>query len=129
MEKALDECLERLKGRLETDFYDDFDDLDSIASAGVGSATASLSNRVVRFTVQERQVEKLQAKLSEVEKENAMLRDEVIGLKNRLLALGDDDDTEEENKGEDTTFAHIELSERGGWNTVKQLAFTNTDES
>lgn len=125
LEKALDECLERLKSRLESDFHDDYDDLDSIASGGMASTTASLSNRVVRFTVQERQVERLQAELTRVEKENAILREEVIDLKRRLLGGGDDDNVQEEKKGEDKEIGRVELSERGVWNVVKQLNFQN----
>jgi hypothetical protein len=99
LEKSLDECLERLKSRIETDFYDDLDDVDSIASGGVGSTVASMSNRVVRFTVQERRVERMQAELVKLEKENAMLREEVTVLKRRLLC--DHGDDSEEKKGDE----------------------------
>lgn len=119
LEKALDECLDRLKSRLN-DFYDDFDELDSIASGGVNSTSASLSNRVVRFTVQERQVERLQAELTRAEKENAVLREEVLDLKQRLLAHGDGS-VDEEKKGEEKEVPSVELSERGVWNVVKQM--------
>jgi hypothetical protein len=126
LENALDECLESLKSRLDRDFsyrYDDFDDY-SIASGGVGSASASMSNRVVRFTVQERQVEKLQAELAKVERDNVMLREEVAILKRRFLPQ--DEAVSEEKKGEDKEFNRVELSdERGVWNVVKQLNFQN----
>jgi len=123
LEKALDECLESLKSRLNRDFaYDDFDELDSIASGGVGSTNASMTNRVVRFAVQERQVEKLQVELIKVEKENAMLREEVVMLKKRFL----EQEPSEEKKGEEQEFNRVELSERGVWNVVKQLNFEKT---
>lgn len=126
LEKALDECLENLKGRLNQDFaYDDYDELDSIASGGVASSSASMSNRVVRFSVQERQVETLQTELSKVERENATLREEVMSLKRRFLAK--DEDVTEEKKGDEKEFiARVELSERGVWNVVKQLNFEKT---
>lgn len=122
LEKALDECLERLKGRLNDDFHDDFDELDSIASGGFGSTSVGVNTRVVRFSVQERKVEKLQAELSKIENENARLRQEVLELKRRLLAA---DDESEEKKREDkevisSPSSRLELSERQVWNVVKQ---------
>ena len=126
LEKALDECLDRLRSRINDDFFDeDMDDLDSITSGGMGSATASMSNRVVRFTVQERQVERLQADVRRLEKENAILRDEILDLKRRFL--GDQDVLcSEEKKGDDRDFpGRVALSEGGVWNVVKQHNFEN----
>ena len=122
LEKALDECLESLKSRLDRDFaYDDFDELDSITSGGAGSTGASLSNRIVRFTVQERKVAALQAELTKVETENAKLREEVMALKSATLAP--DVDATEHKKGESNVVNRVALSERGVWNVVKQLTF------
>lgn len=124
LEKALDECLEKLRSRLDEDIYDDeFDELDSITSGGVGSTSASMSNRVVRFTVQERQVERLRADVGRLEKENAMLREEVKRLKRGIIGV-EDDAISEEKKGDEPSFpGRVELSERGVWNVVKQLNF------
>jgi len=124
LEKALDECLERLKSRIEYDFYDDdMDEVDSIASGGVGSTVASMSNRAVRFSVQERKVERLQVELGRLEKENAKLREEVSFLKRKLH--GDEAETAEEKKGDekDDFPGRVELSEGVVWNVVKQLNF------
>lgn len=100
LEKALDECLERLKSRFDSDILDDGDDLDSIASSGIGAATtASLSNRVVRFTVQERQVERLKQELKRMEKENLALRQQISELKK--LQSSEDGVLLEEKKGDE----------------------------
>ncbi len=125
LEKALDECLEKLKSRIDHDDYDDDFDLDSIASGGVGSTVASASNRAVKFSVQERKVERLQSELGRVERENAKLRDEVSVLKRKLL--GDHVADSEEKKGDekDEFPGRVELSEGSVWNVVKQLNFDN----
>ena len=127
LEKALDECLERLKSRVEYDYYDDdFDELDSIASGGVGSTVASMSNRAVRFTVQERRVERLQAELGRVERENAMLREEVSVLKRKLQCYDGTASEEKKGDGKEQFPGRVELSEGGVWNVVKQLNFEVT---
>ncbi len=108
LEKALDDCLERLKGRLNNDFHDDFDDMDSIASGGLGSTSASInSTRVVRFSVQERKVEQLRTELSKAAKENAKLREELAELKKRLLV---DDDLEEKKRDDNKMVPVVDLS-------------------
>ena len=125
IEKALDECLEKLKGRLNNDFHDDFDDLDSIASGGLGSTNASINTRVVRFSVEERRFEKLQAENCKLEEDNARLRQEVMELKRRLLG----EDESEEKKREDKEMAsagrRLELSERDVWSLVKSKSHSH----
>ena len=99
LEKALDECLEKLKVRLNNDYQDDFDDVDSIASGGVGSGSASITNtRLVRFSVEDRRVEKLQAEVSQLEDENARLRQELDEFKRRMIAADDSEEKKHEDK-------------------------------
>lgn len=117
LEKALDECLEQLKVRFEMDTHDDLDDLDSIASSGLGSHGASLSRTsVVRFTSQQHEVERLRLELSRVERENASLREQVESLR-RVGPNGEA--KEEEKKNEDGEARRVELTERDVWRVVK----------
>jgi cell division protein FtsB len=119
IEKALDECLEKLKGRLNNDFHDDFDDLDSIASGGLGSTSASINTRVVRFSVEERRFEKLQAENSKLEEDNARLRQEINELKRKLLGEDESEEKKREDKDMAPTGRRLELSERDVWSIVK----------
>eukprot|EP00934_Nitzschia_sp_Nitz4_P004631 Nitzschia sp. Nitz4//scaffold181_size46380//4021//6696//NITZ4_007169-RA/size46380-processed-gene-0.19-mRNA-1//1//CDS//3329539486//4621//frame0 len=99
LEKALDECLERLKSRFADSDVFDGDELDSIASSSVGPASLT-TTRVVRFTVQEQQVERLKSELSRVEQENQALREQLAMLQSNPSNQGETFMVEEK-KGDD----------------------------
>jgi len=124
LEKALDECLEKLKGRLNNDFHDDYDDVDSIASGGLGSTSGSGSipnTRIVRFSVEDRRVEKLQAEVSRLEEENARLRQQVHDFQRKMVAADDSEEKKHEDKDMvlPSSRRPQELSERHVWSVVK----------
>jgi len=127
LEISLDEGLERLKSRVQElgPDYDESDDLDSIASTSTVNALAfSRTNRTVRFGSSSRQVETLQNKLTTIEIENNMLRQEVEEL--RIILAGrngtaDGSQTPEEKKADDKDddSASVILSEGNVFNLVR----------
>ena len=126
LEKVLDECLEQLKVRFEMDTHDDLDELESIASSGLGANAVGLRTSVVRFTGQQQEVERLRSELSRVERENASLREEVQLLRGgRSVGSGGGGEDEEEKKHEDAATykpptTSIRLTERDVWKVVKR---------
>jgi regulator of replication initiation timing len=123
LERSLDDCLERLKIRCQklrpdTDMSD-IDDLDSITSGRVDLHGSSLRKPVVRFAGQEREVERLKAKLASVEKENISLRQEVSELKG-LVGHDDTQQIGEEKKADHGETDLVELSEGGIWHLVRK---------
>lgn len=126
-ETALDECLERLKERYHQLHADadmsDTDDLDSITSS-VNLNRSSTSNRVVRFATQERETERVRAKLAMAETEIKSLRQQVRELKG-LLGHNVDLRGEEKKADEKDCERSTNLSEGGVWNLVKQLHFND----
>jgi len=116
LEISLDEGLERLKSRVHelSPDYDSSDDLDSIASnSTVNAIHSTRSTRMVRFGVASRQVETLHNKLSKMETENRMLRQEVDELRMRLAHINDPKDslTSEEKKADDKESSSVALTE------------------
>jgi len=127
LEISLDEGVERLKSRVQQlgPDYDEFDDLDSIASGGTANALAlSRSNRAVRFSAPSRQVETLEHKLSSMELENDMLRRELEELRIRLSGKNkiDESQTPEDQKSEEKNDTpSVALSEGNVFNLVRGL--------
>ena len=119
LEKVLDECLEQLKVRFEMDTHDDLDELESIASSGLGANAIGLRTSVVRFTGQQQEVERLRSELSRVERENASLREEVQLLRGgRSVGSGGEEEKKHEDYKPPTTS--IRLTERDVWKVVKR---------
>ena len=124
LENSLDEGLERLKSRVQQlgPDYDESDDLDSIASGSTVNALAmSKMNRMVRFASPSPQIGALQKKLSIVELENTLLRQEVEELRlitgrcaingNQMVEEGSTDGTDHP--------ATVSLSEGDVFNLVR----------
>jgi regulator of replication initiation timing len=123
----LDEGVERLKSRIQELGLDidESDDLDSIASCSTVNAMAlSRMNRTVRFSMPSRQVELLENKLTAVEVENGMLRQELEELRLRLSGRNkvDGNQAQEEKKTEEKDDApSVVLSEGNVFNFVRGL--------
>lgn len=126
LEISLDEGLERLKSRVQElgPDFDESDDLDSIASAGstVNALKLSAMNQKVRFGTTSRQIEHLQRKLSSLELENSILRQEVEDLRLRLTARSSVKLSPEEKKAEekDDSSDPFILSEGNVFNLVRK---------
>jgi hypothetical protein len=113
LEKSLDVCLERLKGRCSQLNVDadmsETDDLDSIASGSIRS--------IVRFAGHHREVERLTQKLSKLEVENRDLRQQVRELetlprrKNKGGGVDGEEKKTEEEKVQKEGQARPEVSE------------------
>jgi len=125
LEISLDEGLERLKSRVQElgPQYDESDDLDSLASSSTMNALTSSARhtRTVRFGGASRQVEILQRKLSRMEIENMMLRQEVNELQSRLDDCDKNEGSQmlEEKKANDKDSAAIVLNEGNVFTLVR----------
>ena len=137
LEKSLDECLERLKGRCTSLNGDaelsDTDDLDSIASGTASINTFGVRKSVLRFAGHHRQVERLSETISKLERENDNLRHQVkelkmlLGIPTRNESEKEDEEEEEEKKATEDTktakedFGQIRLSEKKVWTLLRNL--------
>lgn len=127
LEISLDEGVERLKSRVQELGPDigESDDLDSIASCSTVNAMAlSRINRSVRFSMPSRQVDLLENKLTAVELENSMLREELEELRLRLSGRNkvDGNQAQEEKKTEENDDEpSVVLSEGNVFNFVRGL--------
>ena len=124
LEISLDEGLERLKSRVQElgPDYDESDDLDSIASGStVQVLTSSRMYRTVRFGSASRQLESLQNKLTTMEIENTMLRQEVEEMRMRMAGRNETDgsQTPEEKETDDKESDLVILSEGNVFNLVR----------
>ena len=125
LEISLDEGLERLKRRvheLGLD-YDEYDDLDSIASNSTVNATLSTrsARTGVRFRAASRQVETLQSKLSKMTIENQLLRREVDELRIHVAHIDDPEGNQasEEKKNDDKDSTSVVLTEGNVFNLAR----------
>ena len=124
LEISLDEGLERLKSRVQElgPHFDESDDLDSLASSStVNALSSSRLTRTVRFGGASRQVEILQKKLSKMETENMMLRQQVDELQTRLAHSNNTEGskTPEEKKDDDKDSSAVILNEGNVFNLVR----------
>jgi hypothetical protein len=124
LERALDEGLERLKGRVQdlrpdVDVSESADDLDSIASSNVVPSPAHA--RGVRFGSTCREIAVLEKKLSKMEIENVKLRQEVEVLTNLLERFERTHSEEKKADEQGAGTASTILSEGDVFNLVTQI--------
>lgn len=126
LEKSLDDCLARLEARLrvmqpDTDWSTN-DDLESIASS---TLHPNGSNRVrivgkppLGLSMRDRDADRLRQRMSDLERDNEVLRDELEKLRRQVIDHTDHK-TEPESQ---TTTSHSPLSDRSEgaiWNIVR----------